>query len=52
MTGVYPAAPPSVSRGLKIPCVIGTKVATKALKDGDQVEVDAEKGMVRVVKRG
>ncbi|MEK6954374.1 MAG: PEP-utilizing enzyme [Candidatus Micrarchaeota archaeon] len=36
-----------VSRELKIPCVIGTKVATKWLKDGDKVEVDATKGIVR-----
>ena len=36
-----------VSRELKIPCVIGTKIATKVLKDGDLVEVDAEKGIVR-----
>jgi len=36
-----------VSRELKIPCVIGTKYATKVLKDGDRVEVDANKGIVR-----
>ena len=36
-----------VSRELGIPCVIGTKIATKALKDGDKVEVDANKGIVK-----
>lgn len=36
-----------VSRELKIPCVVGTKIATKILKDGDMVEVDATKGIVR-----
>ena len=36
-----------VSRELGIPCVIGTKVATKILKDDDLVEVDAEMGIVR-----
>jgi len=36
-----------VSRELGIPCVIGTKVATQVLKDGDKVEVDANKGIVR-----
>ncbi len=41
-----------VSRELGIPCIIGTKIATKVLKDGDFVEVDANKGMVRVIKRG
>ncbi len=39
-----------VSRELNIPCVIGTKIATKALKDGDLVEVDANKGIVRKLK--
>ena len=36
-----------VSRELGIPCVIGTKIATKVLKDGDEVEVDANKGIVK-----
>lgn len=36
-----------ISREFKIPCVIGTKIATKVLKDGDLVEVDARKGIVR-----
>lgn len=39
-----------VSRELKIPCVIGTRVATKTLKDGDLVEVDADRGLVRKIK--
>ncbi|MBI2356332.1 MAG: hypothetical protein HYV13_03965 [Candidatus Doudnabacteria bacterium] len=38
-----------VSRELKKPCVIGTKFATKIFKDGDLVEVDANKGIVRLV---
>jgi pyruvate,water dikinase len=38
-----------VSRELKKPCVIGTKMATKVFKDGDMVEVDAEKGIVRKI---
>ena len=40
-----------VSREFKIPCIIGTKVATKILKDGDLVEVDANKGVVNILKR-
>lgn len=40
-----------VSRELGIPCLIGTKIATKVLKDGQLVEVDATKGVVRVLKR-
>ncbi|MBI3573704.1 hypothetical protein HY090_01500 [Candidatus Kaiserbacteria bacterium] len=39
------------ARELKKPCIIGTKNATKVLKDGDMVEVDAEKGIVRILGR-
>ena len=39
-----------VARELGIPCIIGTQVATKLLKDGDMIEVDADKGVVRIVK--
>lgn len=40
-----------VSRELKKPCVIGTKIATKVLKDGDEVEVDANEGVVKILKK-
>jgi len=40
-----------VSRELNIPCIVKTKIATKVLKDGDRVEVDANKGIVRIVKK-
>jgi phosphohistidine swiveling domain-containing protein len=33
-----------------IPCIVGTKIATKVFKDGDLVEVDADKGIVRKIK--
>ncbi|KKW01089.1 MAG: hypothetical protein A2898_03795 [Candidatus Kerfeldbacteria bacterium RIFCSPLOWO2_01_FULL_48_11] len=36
-----------VSREMNIPCVIGTRIATRVLKDGDTVEVDANKGIVK-----
>lgn len=39
-----------ISREMNIPCIIGTKIATKAFKDGDIVEVDAEKGIVKKLK--
>ena len=39
-----------VARELGIPCVIGTKIATTALHDGDEVEVDATNGVVRVLR--
>ncbi|MDN5358914.1 MAG: pyruvate, water dikinase [Candidatus Diapherotrites archaeon] len=43
-----------VSRELGIPAVVGTEKATKVLKDGDVVTVDAYKGLVYkgVVKKG
>ncbi len=39
-----------ISREMDIPCIIGTKIATKAFKDGDIVEVDANKGIVKKIK--
>lgn len=39
-----------VARELRRPCVVGTKVATKFLHDGDLVEVDANKGVVKIIK--
>ena len=40
-----------VSRELKIPCIIGTKIATKTLKNGDLVEVNANHGVVRILEQ-
>lgn len=39
-----------IARELKIPCIVGTKHATQILKDGDIVEVDAERGVIRVIE--
>ena len=36
-----------VSRELGVPCVVGTRIATKILKTGDTVEVKANHGIVR-----
>ncbi len=38
-----------ISRELKIPCVVGTKNATKHFKDGDMIKVDANAGVVRKI---
>ena len=38
-----------VARELRKPCIIGTKNATKVLKDGDLVEVDADKGLIKII---
>jgi pyruvate,water dikinase len=40
-----------ISRELKKPCIIGTKIATQVLKDGDFVEIDANRGVVKILKR-
>ena len=40
-----------VSRELRIPCVIGTKIATRVLKDNDIVEVDANAAKVKIIKK-
>ncbi|MBU0666741.1 MAG: hypothetical protein KKB65_08540 [Nanoarchaeota archaeon] len=39
-----------VSRELGIPCIVGTKVATKRLKTGDFVEMNLKTGVVRKIK--
>lgn len=39
-----------ISRELGIPCIIGTKTATRILKDGDFVEVDTTKGEIKILK--
>ncbi len=36
-----------VSREMGIPCLVGTGNATKVLRDGDVLEVDAERGEAR-----
>ncbi len=38
-----------VAREMKKPCIIGTRIATKIFKDGDIVEVDANKGIVKKI---
>ncbi|MFH0970398.1 MAG: PEP/pyruvate-binding domain-containing protein [Candidatus Diapherotrites archaeon] len=40
-----------VARELNKPCIIGTNVATKILKDGDEIIVDADKGIVTIIKK-
>lgn len=40
-----------IAREFKIPCVVGTNFATQILHDGDIVEVDANKGTIKVIKK-
>lgn len=39
-----------IARELKIPAIVGTKIATKVFKNGMSVEVDADKGIIRSLK--
>ena len=38
------------SRELKLPCIVGTGNATLIFRDGDLVEVNATKGIIRKLK--
>lgn len=38
-----------VCRELTIPCIVGTKLATKVLHDGDMIELDTDSGVVRIL---
>lgn len=42
--------PATLAREAGIPCITGVRIGTEVLKDGDIVEVDAEKGIVRKIK--
>jgi len=39
-----------VSRELGVPCIIGTKVATREIKTGDEIEMDMKTGKVKIIK--
>jgi phosphohistidine swiveling domain-containing protein len=41
-----------VSRELNLPCIVGTKFASEIFNNGDLVEVDADKGIVKIINRG
>ena len=40
-----------ISREIGIPCVVGTKNATKTLQNGDMIEVDGNNGIVKILKK-
>jgi phosphohistidine swiveling domain-containing protein len=40
-----------VSREFRLPCVVGTKVATRIIETGDEIEVDGGLGLVRIIRR-
>ncbi|MBU1854510.1 MAG: hypothetical protein KKF89_02220, partial [Nanoarchaeota archaeon] len=39
-----------ISRELGKPCVVGTKMATRIIKDGDLIEVNANHGIIKIIK--
>lgn len=39
-----------IAREMKKPCVVGTQIATRVLHDGDIVEVNADKGIITIIK--
>jgi phosphohistidine swiveling domain-containing protein len=39
-----------ISRELKVPCIIGTKIATEVLQDGDLVEMNLKNGIIKILK--
>jgi phosphoenolpyruvate synthase/pyruvate phosphate dikinase len=41
-----------IARENNKPCVVGTGFATQLLADGDLIEVDADRGVVRLVRKG
>jgi phosphohistidine swiveling domain-containing protein len=40
-----------ISREMKIPCVVGIPRVSREIKNGDLLEVDANKGIVKILKR-
>lgn len=40
-----------VSREFHIPCIVGTKQATKILRDKDFIELDSDKGIIKILKK-
>ncbi len=39
-----------VAREMKKPCIVGTRIATRILKDGDLIAIDANKGVIKILK--
>jgi pyruvate,water dikinase len=40
-----------IAREMKKPCIVGTKIATQILHDGDLVDVDADNGVVKIIEK-
>lgn len=40
-----------ISREFKLPCIVGTKIATRVIQTGDNIEVDADSGTVTIMQQ-
>lgn len=40
-----------VSRELKIPCIVGTKIATQVLKNGDKIGINIKNGSIKILNK-
>ncbi len=40
-----------IAREMKVPCVVGTENATLILRDGDEIDVDANNGIIKIMKK-
>ena len=40
-----------VSREMQIPCLVGVRNATTRIKDGDMLEIDTEKGTIKIIEK-
>ena len=40
-----------IAREMKKPCIVGTKIATQLLKDDMEIEVDANNGFIKIIKK-
>ena len=40
-----------IAREMKKPCIIGARNILKTIKDGDLIEVDANKGIIKILER-
>lgn len=50
-TGGFTSHAVLVARKLKIPCVVGTRNATKLIKDGYKIKVDGNRGEVIIIDK-
>lgn len=39
------------AREFQIPCIVGTQIATKSIKDGDLIKVDADNGVIIILDK-